>query len=275
MSCVDCGPRCPLHGNAWKQTSMNTAENRHFWGQRASLGEKAGTQDLILKDLERVAIGMALKRVPGSGDYPFDILEVGCGLGETASSLAADEWRWTILGIDSSPAMIQQAHARSNNVRFVEGDAMWPPAGPFDAVYSQRCLINLPSWDAQKQAIDAIAGVLVSGGRFLMCEHSQDGLDAINQIRQSWKRPLIERPWHNLYFRDSDLVTVSSLRLIECVPFSATYYFLSRILNDKLAEAEGKVPDYNARINQLAFRLPADCVDPRFAQGRLWIWEKV
>jgi ubiquinone/menaquinone biosynthesis C-methylase UbiE len=255
---------------------VNTAENVALWNSRASLGEKAGTQDLILKELEqRVLLKhlglVAYHKGVGRG------LEVGCGTGDTAR-LAAGHFRAkAIVAIDSSPGMIDNANvavALWPNLAFSVGDVMAPPSGPFDVVYSQRCLINLPNWDAQKQAIDAIAGVLVPGGRFLMCEHSADGLDYINQIRQSWRRPEIQKPWHNQYFRESDLATISSLTLVQCVHFSATYYFLSRILNDKLSEAEGKVPAYDAPINQLALRLPGECVDPRFAQARLWIWSK-
>jgi SAM-dependent methyltransferase len=159
-------------------------------------------------------------------------------------------------------------------VTFKAGDVALLPDGSFDLVYTQRCLINLPTWEQQHAAIDAIAERLTPRGRFLMCEHSQNGLDAINALRQKWDRPAIQPPWHNRYFRDGELATITSLRLLNCIPFSATYYFLSRVLNDKLAEAEGLEPAYDAKINQLALRLSADCVDPGFAQGRLWVWEK-
>lgn len=248
---------------------MNTAENVALWNSRASLGEKAGTQDLILKELEQRAI---LAEIPAFLERTGAVLEVGCGRGDTARDVASRRQVY-VYAIDSSEAMVAAATAHQW-VNFSLGDVMVPPRGPFDIVYSQRCLINLPSWAAQKGAIDAISSVLVDGGKFIMCEHSQEGLDYINEVRQSWRRPKIERPWHNLYFRDAELATITSLKLVKCVPFSATYYFLSRILNDKLSEAEGKVPAYDAPINQLALRLPGDCVDPRFAQARLWIWEK-
>lgn len=249
---------------------MNTDANRAHWDKRAELGETAGTQDLILRKLELKALFDAIDT-----KEPQRVLEIGCGRGETAISIAEHYPRFSVLGIDSSPKMICLGPRPSVlNVTLQIGDAMHPPAGPFDVVYSQRCLINLPKWEAQKQAIDAIADRLVPGGRFLMCEHSQDGLDYINHIRLAWRRPAIERPWHNQYFRNSDLDTITSMNITAIVPFSATYYFLSRILNDKLASKLGEIPRYDAEINQLALRLPADCADPRFAQGRLWIWQK-
>jgi SAM-dependent methyltransferase len=255
--------------------NVNTAENKAFWDERAKLGEIAGTQDLILKQLEQRAI---LGAIPSFEGFAGKILEVGCGLGETARFLAARREVY-VDAIDSSGQMIASA-SFSPWVDFSVGDVMDPPRIKYHAVYSQRCLINLPSWEAQKQAIDAIADRVLPGGRFLMCEHSQDGLDAINEARAQVNefrdvmlKP-IEPPWHNRYFQEAELATVTSLRLVQCIPFSATYYFLSRVLNAKLSADTGREPAYDAPINRLALTLPAYCVDPRFAQARLWIWEK-
>jgi SAM-dependent methyltransferase len=252
---------------------MNTEANVAFWNARASLGEVAGTRDLTLKELERRAILGGIRECAAQ-----NVLEVGCGRGETARWLFEELQTVHILGIDSSPAMMRETFcgARAGgSVVFDLGDAMAPPRGPWDVVYSQRCLINLPSWVSQKKAIDAIANVLVPGGRFLMCEHSQDGLDAINEARVAIGLSEINAPWHNKYFHASDLThRIDSLELVECVPFSATYYYHSRVINAALAAKAGVEPDYDAEVNRLALTLPADCVDRRFAQGRLWIWEK-
>jgi SAM-dependent methyltransferase len=250
---------------------MNTAENRAHWDERAKLGETAGTQDLILKELEQRAILEAL-----GDDRHLDVLEVGCGRGETVR-LVSQRIRLMVDAIDSSPEMIAAAQKGApTDVEFMVADVMDIPRDlrDYDVIYSQRCLINLPSWDAQEQAIDAIAERLFTGGRFLMCEHSQNGVNAINEARQALGLTAIEPPWHNRYFRDEELATITSLALLRCVPFSATYYFLSRVLNAKLSADQGKAPEYDAPINQLALTLPADYVDAALAQGRLWIWEK-
>ncbi len=246
-------------------------EIREHWDKRAVLGSIAGTQDLILKQLEREAIIRSLGPISAEDD---DVLEVGCGDGTTAAMVAKMFPLGSVTGIDSSAPMLALAEQHVSNVRFMVGDVLdLPPIG-FDHAYSQRCIINLPTWEQQKQAIDAIADRLMSGGRFLMCEHSQDGLDAINAERVKLGMTLIQPPWHNRYFRDEELATVNSMKLIECIPFSATYYFLSRVINAKLAAEEGREPEYDAPINKLALTLPSECVDARFAQGRLWVWVK-
>ena len=260
----------------------DAAAIREHWNQRAALGETAGTQDLILKELEQRAILGEIDprrfepRADATRWQPRNILEIGCGLGQLAGMVASKAPSAQVWAIDTAESMIEGAlRIGVQNVTFRPGDVFsLPDHVTFDLIYTERCLINLGTWAAQKATIDAISAKLVDGGSFIMCEHSQDGLDAINEARAAWNRPAIEPPWHNRYFRQVELNTITSLTFVKMVPFSATYYFLSRVLNDKLAEEQGLVPSYDARINKLALRLPHTCVDSRFAQGRLWCWEK-
>ncbi len=250
---------------------------KSHWDSRSGLGATAGTQDLILKQLEQRAIESEVQTILRFG--LTRILEVGCGTGDFSKCVAS--WRGVeeIYAIDTSAEMVAESlktlpiglpwSISQIDVRDIP--RQW---GTLGIVYSERCLINLPTWAEQKNAIDKIASMLSQGGRFIMCEHSQDGLDAINTERAKLNLSVIERPWHNKYFLDSELATITSLKLLECIPFSATYYFLSRVINAKLAAEEGREPEYDAPINRLALTLPADMVNPALAQGRLWIWAK-
>ena len=81
-------------------------------------------------------------------------------------------------------------------------------------------------------------------------------------------------PWHNKYFNNSDIlnfVKKHNLKLIKVDHFSSTYYFISRVLNAKLALDDNEKPHYDAPINKLALSLPSinEC-----GQGKLWIFEK-
>jgi ubiquinone/menaquinone biosynthesis C-methylase UbiE len=234
------------------------------WDARAALGARAGTDDLIAKTLEQRELIVAL----GS---PRTVLEVGCGTGETARLVAQWYRDATVTATDASQGMIAAA-VTADRVRYLVRDVTVLPEGPFDAVYSQRCLINLLTWEAQEAALQAIADRLAPGGRYLMCECSQAGLDAINVARRDLGLSAIAAPGHNRYLREEELATVTCLRLLMSVPFSATYYYHSRVINAALAAREGHAPAYDAPVNQLALRLPMDCVDARFSQGRLWIW---
>lgn len=241
---------------------------REHWNQRAQLGQTAGTQDLIAKELEHKALLDAARTMK-----PHTILEVGCGRGELARLIVAHLSGVDYLAVDNSPAMIGAAKAQPRNgrLRYACRGVEDLPKGYFDCVITERMLINLPTWEAQKAAIDAIAERLHPGGYYLMCENSQDGLNVINFSRGEIGLPPIAAPWHNRYLLDAELSGVTSLTLVDCQRFSSTYYFLSRVVNAALAQQAGQEPTYDAPVNRLALRLPA--YGP-YAQNRLWIWRK-
>jgi ubiquinone/menaquinone biosynthesis C-methylase UbiE len=247
---------------------------RAFWNSRAGLGQWAGSRDVMLKQLEMMAISSYLKD-------GMRILEVGCGNGITAIE-AAKRFNVDITGIDYAEEMITAARGLAEGqsykgkLRFAVGDlnSMEDIAGGFDLIYTERVLINLESWDAQRNAIARITRLLKKGGLYVMCEHSQDGLDRINELRAASGLAKIDPPWHNRYFRDGELETFSEpgVQLEGINYFSSTYYFISRVVNAWLSAREGKEPDYDAPINQLAMSLPSIA---QFGQGRIWLWRRV
>lgn len=249
-----------------------SAVKRH-WNESAALGQAAGTQDLAAKRLEMETLCRHLR----DGQR---ILEMGCGNGLTAIEVAR-RFKAEIVGLDYAESMVVEARRLaadqplSGTVRFEVGDinALPESIGTFDIVITERVLINLADRDAQLRAIAALIGLLRPGGAYLMCENSHDGLDRINALRQAAGLPSISPPWHNLYFRDADLsaLNLPGVALEQVENYSATYYFLSRVVNAWLAHQEGHEPRYDAPVNQLALLLPAQ---GDTAQGKLWIWRK-
>ncbi len=144
----------------------------------------------------------------------------------------------------------------------------------FDFIYTERMLINLKDWNTQLSAIKSMSSFLTKKGKLLLIENSIDGLNEINKLRNSIGLESIIPPWHNLYLEDKKMTeaTIPNCKLIDVIPYSATYYFLSRVINAWMANEEGKEPSYDAAINKLALFLPAIGTH---AQGKLWIWEKV
>lgn len=247
---------------------------RQFWNDRATLGATAGTQDLIAKQLEHRAILAEVERL-----QPKRILEVGCGRGELAQEITYDcPWVEHYDAVDNSDGMIEAANDvwhYPDNLEFhcLEMDNL--PPGPYDCIITERMLINLPSGEAQEQAIALFASRLVSGGAYLMCENFQEGREAINVLRTAiGLTPIPEGHQHNRYL-SGDIGWVDCGLTVEKEDrFSATYYFLSRIVNAEMAKQAGKDPDYDSRINRLALRLPGDLVDSELAMARLWVWRK-
>lgn len=256
------------------ENNRSVEEIKAFWSGRADLGAAAGTRDIILKRLEIDAISAYVAD-------DMKILDIGCGNGITAIELAR-RYRVQVTGIDFAEPMITAAVSLAANehlkgaVKFRLGNVRDLPGalGEFDMVYTERTLINLHDWQAQSKAIADISSLLAEGGLYVMCESSQDGLDRINSLRKQLGLATITSPWHNRYLRDAEVenLSVPGVKLETVVDFSSTYYFLSRLVNACLAAQEGREPDYESPINQLALKLPGF---GDMGQTKIWLWRKV
>ncbi len=249
------------------------SDKRSFWNDRAWKGEYAGTNDLLIKQLE-------LAELEKHFSNGTNVLEIGCGNGQSALYLA-QRFDIKIHATDFSEEMIAAANAslKSNlklaeKVTFSVADIRdFQTTNKYDIIYSQRSLINLDSWVEQKSAIEKILNWLSPSGRFLMCENSRDGLEKINEYRKALDLGEIKAPWHNNYLNERDVaaVSVKGCLLDAVYPFSSTYYFLSRVINAALAAQVNEDPSYDSAVNKLALRLPpiSDC-----GQTKLWVWRK-
>ena len=152
------------------------------------------------------------------------LLDVGCGLGEAALTLADDLGDdGEVVGVDVSAEMVRvaqsQAGTASCRVRFTVGDAcsLAEPADSFDAVRCERTL----QWLADPMAAVAeVARVVRPGGRVSLIDTDwstfaidvgDDDLAAIvrNAMRTERGRPSnIGRRLHDLV-RDAGLVPVA------------------------------------------------------------------
>jgi len=168
-----------------------------FWNSRAGLGQWAGTRDVTAKQLEMEALAAQVRD-------GMRVLEVGCGNGITALEIARRH-HVRIVAIDFAEDMISAARKLAEGqelkgaVEFKVGDVrqMAGIAERFDLIYTERVLINLPDWPAQRQALADVTAVLAPGGVYAMCENSQDGLDCLNNLRARAGLPAIQPPWHN------------------------------------------------------------------------------
>jgi len=99
---------------------------------------------------------------------PTDVvLELGCGTGSTAITLAPDVSR--IIATDVSPAMLDKGRKKAQaqqatNVEFVLADAADAPEGPFDMVLAFNLLHLLKDMD---HALSEIAKRTRPGGVFI------------------------------------------------------------------------------------------------------------
>lgn len=244
---------------------------REFWEKQSEKGIASGTRDLILDSLEREVISSYMTN-------DSSVLEVGCGDGRTSIYLKTKN-DISITAFDYAEGMVRKAkkNARISSVNGIvffvldlnEVDQL---EGKFDYVISKRVLINLRDYQEQVAVIKKISHVLAPGGTFLMCESSKRGLSNINKLRKLFNLKEISSPWHNTYIDDNKLIKENlPLELIERKDFTSTYYFLSRIVNAHISDLEGKEPEYDSPINQMALQLPPI---GEMGQTVLWVWRK-
>lgn len=250
--------------------SMSDFDARSYWDSRARLGFHAGGPDTVLKHLEMRAIASHV-------NDGMRILDAGCGNGLTAIALAT-EFDVSVIGIDFSSAMLEAARENLVNatlkgtIDFQLHDIHEPFQSKlgFDLVYTERTIINLLTWQEQEKAILDLLQLTNLQGQYIMCEASQDGLARINTLRNRVGLESIKPPWHNRYIRDNEIARLSH-HLVRVDDFSATYYFLSRIVNAWMAQKEERKLSYDDLLNLLALELPpiGDA-----GQARIWIWSR-
>ena len=239
----------------------HTEKVRAFWNSQAS--QHAGdllatTPDSLIKGLEIDALRAAL-------DPSADTIEVGCGNGYNLLGLA-DFLEGRLVGVDYAPEMIkaarQAATARNDQarIRFMVGDVLGDLdfLGTFGQVFTDRCLINLPSLDAQVQALDNLRRLVRPGGRLVLIECAQQAQERLNELRRRVGLTPIPYHWHNVYLDEEAFLerVPEGLVHVETRCFSSLYYVISRVFNAKLTP-EGRSPDYLAEINKIACQLPS------------------
>lgn len=92
------------------------------------------------------------------------ILDVGCGTGHLTNEIRQRGAK--VVGIDSSPNMIQQARADYPDLEFVQADASaFTFKEPFDAIFSNAAL----HWVTNaEEAVTCMSHALRPGGRFVI-----------------------------------------------------------------------------------------------------------
>lgn len=243
---------------------------KEFWNDRAKLGLTSGSNDFILKRLEQKEIFKYIRN-------NTHILEVGCGNGETLTTLA-EKKGCTGIGIDYAEKMIEAANEHNFKEEKISFKVDQLPGldidEKFDYIISQRCLINLTNLTLQNEAFLELCSYLKVGGILLMVECSNEGLENLNTLRRIFDLTIMKPPWHNLYFKQDILQSWQSdtIKLTDTIPFASTYYFLSRVIYAKLARDRGEELRYDSDINLMSLDLPAIGY---LGAPRLWIWERV
>lgn len=234
-----------------KLKNIDRDKIKEFWKNRA-IGIKDG-QKLTHNDIWQrwLEIELIKRFIPENST----ILDIGCGNGYTTKSIA--HIAKDIMGIDFCEEMIKRAKTDYPDVRFSISDVMCigPELfGMFDIAITERCLINLTSWEDQKKAISNIASVIKEGGLLLFIEGSKDGRDRLNAMRASFGLTVMPPVWHNLDFSEHELTEhLEEYFVIEKRLYFGVYDFISRVIHPIIVYPDE--PKYEAKINEVAARI--------------------
>jgi SAM-dependent methyltransferase len=244
------------------------AEVKQFWDEQARTFEAsqlATDPNTHGRDLE---IRTILARLPAQR---IRVLDVGCGNGFSTIQFAKARPQATFFGIDYSKEMIK--HARSvlakqpssvrTRLNFQQGNilsiANQLSSARFDYIVSQRCIINLQHWGEQRRAILQLRLLLKRNGRILLAENTQEGLNRLNTLRVQFGLKPISVRWHNRYLPEKRLLPFLEQGFVveDIDNFGNLYYIISRVVYAALAAREGKEPEYDHPINDIAAKLPS------------------
>lgn len=229
----------------------------HYRGQAAKHGTSASStmEDVVVRDKELALIRHFFSLVAGSSSDPKRVLELGCGNGWVLGRLAEEFHRGSYHGLDFSLAMLAAARKQSPRpTSLTRSDARRLPLAStaFDIVLSERCLINILSWDEQQAALDEVARVLKPGGHWLLIECFTDGLDNNNLARTQCGLDEIKVAHHNKYFEKGDFLraVAPNFTLIDPMKldpsaghllaenFLSSHYFIARVLHPLVTRGE-------------------------------------
>ena len=240
---------------------MDLDQIRQHWrraGEELSLSERVTptSRDPFLGQLEETYVLEHLQTNQR-------VLEVGCG--DATHTLRYAQRVKFIWGLDIADSLIRLARQRSesaeiNNVEFAVGSILdldqILDEQELDCVISQRCLINLPTWEYQQEAILGIHKVLRPGGLFLMTEGFQDELDELNRLRQRVGLSSINVVDYNRNFRHSEFDDfIGKYFAVETVHDYGHYLFLSRVYHPLAVLPEQ--PKHDSRLNEVASSVSA------------------
>jgi len=232
---------------------MDVEKVKAFWQARAAADELAEGEVTHRDIWQRWLEIETIKKFVGKTDR---VLDVGCGNGFTTKRLAPLVSE--IVGMDYSEEMIRRAQKdvpAGASFKVASVTELSPAtAGMFTVVVSERCLINLASWEHQKQALANIASVIRPGGRFIFVEGCKDGRDNLNRMRQSAGLQPMPPVWHNIDFeRQPTLDQLSRWFDLEHDLHFGVYDFVARVVHPLVVAPEE--PRYDSRINEVGAKL--------------------
>ena len=207
------------------------------------------------------------------------ILDAGCGEGE-GTYIYSQKKNVTVHAADFSETRLLKAKERLSNMSNVELMHIdflseYNVDHDYDYIISQRFLINLMEWELQKKVILDLVKHLKKGGKLLMLEGSEDGVNNLNNVRSFFGLEPIPVKWHNLFFKNDifeSFINENNLKIIEKDGLGE-YFLLTRGIRPYF----DKELDWNNEFNKISADTDLKKIlnlKDKFARLVLWVIEK-
>jgi ubiquinone/menaquinone biosynthesis C-methylase UbiE len=194
-------------------------------------------------------------RLPAVQKQTKQVLEIGCGNGYTLNLLTRDFPGIKFTGLDFSDDLLEIARGRNlPGVEFQQGDArkLQFKDETFDVIYTERCIINLLTWEEQQLALNEMHRILKKGGYILFMESFTEGYENLNKARVELGLDAIPMPHHNLYFVKNEFEPFVSQKFKICSAtelgaanehdvarnFLSSHYFTARVMHPLLTKGD-------------------------------------
>jgi SAM-dependent methyltransferase len=235
---------------------ITTHDIVNYWNKRVGESADPGAATLLDHNMRRLEIDTVASWL----DPTDRVLDVFCGNAVTTIELAP--FCTSVTGVDLSERMLEAGNSliRSRRIpadkivlkkgNVVELASVVSPA-EFNTVVSIRGLINLPSWELQKQVLLAFHELLPQGGKLLLLEGSRDGLERINELRTRLSLKPLHEPWYDKHLAEPLLLKfLAPYFAVEDRRNLDTYFLMSRVLYPLAAAPEE--PRFDHLCNTLA-----------------------
>ena len=232
--------------------------------------KQSSMKDINIRDIEIDKIIDVLNVVKTYFNNP-KILEVGSGNGYASEQIVNKLNIQSIRCIDFCEDLVEIAKKRNvKGVTYEVGDVLNLKFedSSFDIVFTERCLINLDSWEKQQKALEEIRRVLKKNGVFIMVESFADSLKNLNEARNAVGLDSIPQPFHNVFFENKKFskfikkkfedfsINHPEPRLENCKNFLSSYYFGSKVLYPALIAGKKEL-EYNNKFVEFFRYMPS------------------
>ncbi len=167
--------------------------------------EFSGTKWDFIDDTAGDCVYPYLEKYANSGD----ILDLGCGPGNTANELSAEVYR-SYTGVDISEAALEKAvrrskeHGRDGKNSFVNSDFLnFQPAKEFDVILFRESMYHIP-YGQVLPILKKYSGSLKKNGVFIVRLYAGDQRPGVIKTRVTAKLDLIRREFEVLESRQFD-----------------------------------------------------------------------